>query len=132
MNTGGPIGRPDQQTYKSWNPCILIIIFVALAALDHTVTAIIGFAKPDTAKEWLFVRKNNPLRWTEYSVSASLMLVAIGILSGECTAHDPWEGRGWLAVVCADTPPRDTCVDADVADKARARLVLSIAARDAH
>ena len=48
---------------------------------------LIAWKYPSTARAYLFTYKNNPLRWAEYSISASLMLVAISILAGVHDVH---------------------------------------------
>jgi hypothetical protein len=64
------------------DPVFLIILFVALASFDHFVTWAFATRYPDIAMRWLFKFQSNPFRWIEYSVSASIMAVAISILSG--------------------------------------------------
>lgn len=60
----------------------LIVIFLALASLDHFACfVLITWARSFTEK-CLFVWKANPLRWFEYSASASIMMVLILSLCG--------------------------------------------------
>jgi hypothetical protein len=72
----GPIGEPDQTEVSSWNPAELVVIFVGLAALDHLLTSLLAFAMPVLVQRWLFDYQSNPLRWIEYSFSASIMAVS--------------------------------------------------------
>jgi hypothetical protein len=77
----------------------LIVAFVALAAADHWICFLIGKFKLAVFDRWVTDYQANPLRWIEYSVSASLMsvllaglcgisdihlLVVIGVLTGIC------------------------------------------------
>lgn len=82
--SNGPIGFPAQQIYEnsSFNPCILIILFVLLAAIDHAIISFLCFFHKDLVKWFLFVKKNNPIRWFEYCISSTLMLLSICILCG--------------------------------------------------
>ena len=84
---GGPLCRPELQVYESNNPIWTITLFVALAAFDHLVCFLVAVIWPGTAQWWLFVAKSNPLRWAEYSISASFMALAISILSGVRDVH---------------------------------------------
>ena len=57
---------------------LLVVLFLALAAVDHLSVA-------SWARDWYerqVDRGINPARWAEYSVSASVMVVLIGLLSG--------------------------------------------------
>ena len=58
---------------------VLVAGFLLLAALDHAVVAL---PRVHRTYEGLLARSRNPFRWVEYSVSASLMVVLIGLLSG--------------------------------------------------
>lgn len=80
---------PDLQKYdnNSFNPCLLIIFSTFFATLDHALISIFGYLKPNLLKKYLFEYKCNPIRWIEYSISSSLLLVAIGILSGISDIH---------------------------------------------
>lgn len=53
-------------------------VFLALAALDHLITATVGRA----VYERDLARGINRFRWVEYSVSATLMIILIGFYSG--------------------------------------------------
>lgn len=64
------------------DPVFLITLFVALASFDHFITWIFAVRYPNIAMKWLFKIQSNPFRWIEYSISASIMAVAISILSG--------------------------------------------------
>ena len=57
---------------------LLVAGFLLLSALAHTVVATVRYEKYVAYLQ----RGMNPYRWYEYSVSASLMIVVIGMLSG--------------------------------------------------
>ena len=57
---------------------LLVAGFLFISALAHTVVATVRY--PQYAR--YLDRGMNPYRWYEYSVSASLMIVVIGMLSG--------------------------------------------------
>ena len=80
---------PDYQLYNnnSFNPCLLIILSTFFATFDHALISLLGYTKPNLLKKYLFEYKCNPIRWIEYSISSSLLLVAIGILSGISDIH---------------------------------------------
>ena len=84
QGTSGPVGFPSQQLYLDcqFNPVWFIVIFVLLAALDHGLICYLTVYHQKLVKKFLFERKNNPIRWIEYSISASLMLITICILCG--------------------------------------------------
>ncbi len=57
---------------------VAVAVFLGLAAVDHLVTG-------GPARGWYernVARGVNPARWWEYSISASLMVILIGMLSG--------------------------------------------------
>lgn len=87
--TDGPVGIPSQQLYLNhqFNPVWFIVLFVFLAALDHGVIYGLTLYSPNLVKDYLFRQKNNPIRWIEYSLSASFMLVTICILCGISDIH---------------------------------------------
>lgn len=62
----------------------LATAFLALAALNHLWIATLGW-KPFASKHFPVGR--NPVRWLEYSVSASLMHVHVALLSGAMDIH---------------------------------------------
>jgi hypothetical protein len=92
--TGGPICDAGIKLIGNFNPIFVIPLFTGLAALDHFLSWAWGHLYPDSAKYWWFVAGSNPLRWAEYSISASLMAVAICILSGIHDVHL------WFLVFC--------------------------------
>lgn len=57
----------------------LVAAFLALAAIDHLVVALPGVHR---TYERLLARSRQPFRWAEYSISATLMVLLIGSLSG--------------------------------------------------
>lgn len=87
--TDGPVGFPSQQLYfnHQFNPVWFIVLFVLLAAVDHGVIYGLTIYYPTLVRNYLFRQKNNPIRWIEYSLSASLMLVTICILCGISDIH---------------------------------------------
>lgn len=88
VNRTGVIGTPTVKALPdAQNPTAMVAIFLALAALDHMITSGIMIVKPKLAQSFLFEKEANPLRWTEYSVSASIMTVAIGALTGIYDIH---------------------------------------------
>ena len=83
----GPPGSPIIGLDPVWEVpiAVFVAIFLFLAALDHLICALPG------ADRWYIgnlERGTNPLRWWEYSVSASLMIVLIAMISSvlEATA----------------------------------------------
>ena len=84
QGTSGPVGFPSQQLYLDYqfNPVWFIVVFVLLAALDHGIIWYLTVYHQKMVEKFLFERKNNPIRWIEYSISASLMLITICILCG--------------------------------------------------
>lgn len=83
----GPICGPSQKNLGDFNPIWMIPFFTGLAALDHLVSYIYAYLYPESAKHWLFVIGSNPFRWMEYSISASIMAIAISILAGIKDIH---------------------------------------------
>lgn len=76
----GPPGSPILGTEPVWQVPLatFIAIFLFLAAADHLLCALPGINR------WYIAnlgRGTNPLRWWEYSVSASLMIVLIALIS---------------------------------------------------
>jgi hypothetical protein len=89
FETGGPVGFPSQQLYfnSQFNPVWFIVLFVFLAAVDHSIIFVLSIYRKELVKRFLFERKNNPIRWIEYSLSASFMLITICILCGITDIH---------------------------------------------
>lgn len=83
----GPICGPGQKNLGSFNPIWMIPLFTGLAALDHLLCCLSAQFYPEQVKYWIFVVGSNPMRWLEYSISASIMAVAISILSGVKDVH---------------------------------------------
>lgn len=69
------------------NPIWIIPLFCALACFDHLVCFGLCYQYSELTKYWIFDVGSNPLRWLEYSVSASFMAVAISILCGITDVH---------------------------------------------
>ena len=73
-----PFARP----IGSFNILWYAPIFILLSAIDHTCSLV--FRK---TYEWYIARNQNPFRWLEYSLSASLMHVMICQLVGVMDVH---------------------------------------------
>uniref|UniRef100_A0A7S3YL59 Uncharacterized protein n=1 Tax=Lotharella globosa TaxID=91324 RepID=A0A7S3YL59_9EUKA len=86
-NAQGALGSINVRRWASTDVQGLITAFLALAAADHLICTIIGFVSPDTFGYWFCTKGANPLRWFEYSVSASIMSVLIASLSGVYDVH---------------------------------------------
>lgn len=86
-NVSGPVGEPELKQVYTLKVVHLITVFLALAALDHTVTACVAFYWPKLFYWCVYEQCCNPLRWLEYSVSASLMSVLIAVLTGIYDVH---------------------------------------------
>jgi len=88
-----PLPRPSDEHPVAWAPDpkkqasvpvgAFSAIFIALAALNHLVTA--TFMWSSYTQNLRFRR--NPIRWFEYSFSASLMHVHVAMLSGVMDVH---------------------------------------------
>lgn len=83
----GPVGVPELTISYRLEVIALIGLFVALAGFDHLITAVIAFKYPQMFQNYIFVKKTNPLRWAEYSVSASAMSVLLAALAGIYDVH---------------------------------------------
>lgn len=76
---------PYAKKLPAINPIWLMTFFVCLAAFDHLVTWLYMVYKPESARFWIYTAQSNPLRWLEYSISASSMVWGITTL---CGIHD--------------------------------------------
>lgn len=65
----------------------MIPTFVALASVDHLICWLLTVYDEERARWWIFEAKSNPLRWIEYSVSASLMALALTVLCRVTDIH---------------------------------------------
>lgn len=90
----GPVCSPDMKILGETNVIWLITFFVALASFDHFITWCFSKLREREAKYWLFIRQSNPFRWIEYSISASIMAVAVSILTGIHDVHL------WFLIFC--------------------------------
>eukprot|EP00466_Bigelowiella_natans_P013516 jgi/Bigna1/76149/fgenesh1_pg.39_\ len=54
---------------------------------DHFASVLVAYCAPETFRSWVLKYKANPLRWLEYSVSASCMTVLLGALTGIYDVH---------------------------------------------
>lgn len=66
---------------------IYTFLFYAVTAVFHAINAWFGWTRPDTWHAWV-ERGSNPIRWIEYSLTASWMMVLISIIS---SVTDVWE-----------------------------------------
>jgi len=83
----GPIQLTAIKHLGEVNCIFLIPLFVGLASFDHLVSFIVCQHYERTARKWIFEIGSNPFRWIEYSISASIMAVAISILTGVSDVH---------------------------------------------
>ena len=83
----GPICFTTLKHLGEINSIFIIPLFVALAFFDHLVSFLICHFYEKSAKFWIFNVGSNPLRWMEYSVSASFMTIGISILAGVSDVH---------------------------------------------
>jgi hypothetical protein len=79
---GSPPGEPSELFEVPIGPAVAV--FLALAALDHLIVAAPGVV--DRYERGLAAGRNL-FRWTEYAVSASLMIVLIALLTGITDVH---------------------------------------------
>jgi hypothetical protein len=80
----GVFGLPDPNEFVAFSVSWYSAIFILLSALDHLVVITPGI-RP--IYEQKLKKSQNPFRWTEYSLSASLMRVMIAQLSGVTDIH---------------------------------------------
>ncbi|GKY96581.1 hypothetical protein MPSEU_000617700 [Mayamaea pseudoterrestris] len=78
----GGIPVPNSRPIGSFNILWYAPIFILLSALDHTCCLIFR-----QTYDWYIARNQNPFRWAEYSLSASLMHVMITQLAGVTDVH---------------------------------------------
>jgi hypothetical protein len=81
--TPDTFGVPGPAELYSYSVTWYSAVFIALSALDHGVVA---WVFRDTYNYYI-ARNQNPFRWIEYSLSASLMRVMIAQLSGVTDIH---------------------------------------------
>lgn len=83
----GPACLTTLKNLGETNPIWIIPLFCALACVDHLFCFGLCYQYSELTKYWIFNVGSNPLRWLEYSVSASFMAVAISILCGITDVH---------------------------------------------
>eukprot|EP00471_Norrisiella_sphaerica_P004216 CAMPEP_0184487330 /NCGR_PEP_ID=MMETSP0113_2-20130426/9779_1 /TAXON_ID=91329 /ORGANISM="Norrisiella sphaerica, Strain BC52" /LENGTH=338 /DNA_ID=CAMNT_0026869591 /DNA_START=131 /DNA_END=1144 /DNA_ORIENTATION=- len=83
----GAQGRVNIREYSTQPLQSLLVTFLVLAGADHLITFLVGLIFPHTFNRFLFDYQSNPLRWIEYSVSASIMSVLISALVGIYDVH---------------------------------------------
>ncbi|MBK8295398.1 MAG: heliorhodopsin HeR [Solirubrobacterales bacterium] len=76
----GPPGAGDYGSTQIFDLRIdlIVALFLALAAVDHLVVGTVARGRYESNVE----RGQNPFRWYEYSISASVMIVLIAMLTG--------------------------------------------------
>mmetsp|Transcript_20679 Transcript_20679/g.26824 ORF Transcript_20679/g.26824 Transcript_20679/m.26824 type:complete len:212 (+) Transcript_20679:94-729(+) len=79
----GRFGEPGSNRVAGVAVGMLAGIFLLLSALDHFLVALPFRA----VYERMLIRNQNHFRWGEYAVSAGLMRVMIGMLSGVTSIH---------------------------------------------
>jgi len=91
---GRPIFGPDPKVAYNLNIGWLTGVFLGLSALDHLLvcTCFKGVYERGLSKNY------NVFRWVEYALSASLMRVAVGVLSGVTDLHMQFLQFGLTAV----------------------------------
>lgn len=77
-------GMPEPTEVAAFSVTWYSAVFILLSGLDHLIVTLPG-VKP--VYEYYIARHQNPFRWAEYSVSASLMRVMIAQLSGVTDIH---------------------------------------------
>eukprot|EP00475_Leptophrys_vorax_P040744 TRINITY_DN7605_c0_g1_i1.p1 TRINITY_DN7605_c0_g1~~TRINITY_DN7605_c0_g1_i1.p1 ORF type:complete len:266 (-),score=48.49 TRINITY_DN7605_c0_g1_i1:244-1041(-) len=85
--SNGPLSSPMVKQVYTINPKYLIGAFLALASIDHWICTLIGFLRAELFARYLLDKEANPLRWLEYSVSASIMSVLLAALTGVYDVH---------------------------------------------
>jgi hypothetical protein len=83
----GPVCATECKQLGAMSVAFLIPLFTGLACVDHVASFIACVYYANRAKEYIFEIGSNPLRWIEYSISASVMAVTIAILSGVNDVH---------------------------------------------
>jgi hypothetical protein len=83
----GPICLSSTKYLNQIDVSFLVPVFTALAAIDHIICFSLCAFEPHTAKHYLFDVGSNPVRWAEYSLSASVMAVAVAVLAGVGDVH---------------------------------------------
>lgn len=93
-NEGKPIFGPDSKVAFNLNVGWLSGVFLALSAIDHLLvcTCFKSVYERGLSKNY------NVFRWIEYALSASLMRVLVGILSGVTDLHMQFLQFGLTAV----------------------------------
>eukprot|EP00730_Choanoeca_flexa_P007128 TRINITY_DN12282_c0_g1_i12.p3 TRINITY_DN12282_c0_g1~~TRINITY_DN12282_c0_g1_i12.p3 ORF type:complete len:282 (+),score=66.89 TRINITY_DN12282_c0_g1_i12:169-1014(+) len=79
----GVLWAPEPNRLYQVNVGYFSAVFLLLSAIDHLLVCTVLRRQYD----FYLMRAMNPFRWLEYSVSASLMHIMIGILSGVLTIH---------------------------------------------
>ena len=77
-------GRPEAKEIAAYSVTWYSAVFILLSGIDHMAVALPGL---NAMYNWYIARHQNPFRWAEYSLSASLMRVMIAQLSGITDIH---------------------------------------------
>eukprot|EP00127_Corallochytrium_limacisporum_P001528 Clim_evm7s64 gene=Clim_evmTU7s64 len=83
----GPVGIPSQREIFDFNTELWLGLFLALASIDHIINFFLILCKRDWYVLNFIMPGRNPLRWIEYSISASIMAVSIAALVGIYDIH---------------------------------------------
>lgn len=75
-------GIPGPEVLTAYSVTWYSAVFIALSAVDHTACVMFR-----GTYEYYLARHQNPIRWAEYALSASLMRVMIAQLSGVTDIH---------------------------------------------
>jgi hypothetical protein len=78
-------GQPGPEQVAAFSITWYSAVFIALSGIDHLVCII--FQK---TYNYYIERHQNPFRWAEYAISASLMRIMIAQLSGVTDVHLLW------------------------------------------
>jgi len=81
----GDFGRPNPVEVAAFSVTWYSAVFILLSGLDHLACYIFR-----STYNYYIERHQNPFRWAEYSISASLMRVMIAQLSGVTDIHLLW------------------------------------------
>jgi hypothetical protein len=78
-------GQPGQEQVAAFSVTWYSAVFIALSGIDHLACTV--FQK---TYNYYIERHQNPFRWAEYAISASIMRVMIAQLSGVTDIHLLW------------------------------------------
>ena len=96
---GGPVGVVHIKKSYELPVQVLISLFLGLSALDHFLMALMSWIWLPSFSYMVYAVGCNPIRWLEYTFSASLMSVLIACISGIYDVHLLMEVGG-LTGIC--------------------------------